>query len=81
MFFGVQMPLSIFIVHVSFSIVFVYLYAHVVVIPFIAQVSSLSQIPLDEHLSEFFGHVVWIWGIEIVHRDIRNRITNENEQC
>lgn len=30
-----------------------------------------------EHFSEALGHVVWLWSIEIVRRDIRNRITHE----
>lgn len=99
-FSGMDMPLSIFIVHVLFSVVFglmyciiaeywpkitmwqgavfgifVYLFAHVIVMPLIGQVMPLSQIPFDEHVSEFFGHIVWLWGMEIVRRDIRNRIT------
>lgn len=103
-FSGVELPLSIFIVHIGFSVVFaiaycmiaeyyprikmwqgavfgffVYLFAHVIVMPLIAEVPSLSQIPLDEHVSELFGHIVWLWAIEIVRRDIRNRITREIE--
>ncbi|WP_370513934.1 hypothetical protein [Corynebacterium sp. zg331] len=30
---------------------------------------------LGEHASERFGHIVWMWSIEIVRRDLRNRIT------
>lgn len=44
------------------------------------QVPPLSEIPFDEHLSEIFGHIVWLWGMEIVRRDIRNRITKEIEE-
>ncbi len=105
MFSGMQMPLSIFIVHVGFSIIFgvaycmiaekwhritmwqgavfgffVYLFAHVIIMPLIAEVPPLSEIPFDEHLSEIFGHIVWLWGMEIVRRDIRNRITKEIEE-
>ena len=103
-FSGMDMPLSIFIVHVGFSVVFgvmycviaeiwprikmwqgavfgffVYLFAHVLLMPAIAQVPPLSDIPLDEHLSEIFGHIVWLWGMEIVRRDIRNRITKTSD--
>ncbi|BCX80195.1 DUF1440 domain-containing protein [Campylobacter sp. 19-13652] len=99
-FSGVSQPLSIFIVHVLFSVVFgvaycmiaeawprikmwqgavfgffIYLFAHVIVMPLIGEVPPLSEMPLDEHLSEIFGHIVWLWGMEIVRRDIRNRIT------
>lgn len=31
----------------------------------------------SEHFSEALGHVVWMWSIEIVRRDLRNRITHE----
>ena len=55
----------------------VYLFAHVIVMPLIAETPPLSQIPFDENLSEFFGHIVWLWAIEIVRRDIRNRITKQ----
>ena len=27
----------------------------------------------SEHFSEALGHVVWLWSIEIVRRDLRNR--------
>lgn len=33
--------------------------------------------PMAEHLSEAFGHIVWLWSIEIVRRDVRNRLTHE----
>ena len=48
--------------------------------PLIAEVPPLSEIPFDEHLSEIFGQIVWLWGMEIVRRDIRNRITKEIEE-
>lgn len=31
----------------------------------------------SEHFSEAPGHVVWLWSIEIVRRDLRNRITRQ----
>lgn len=95
-FSGMDLPLSIFIVHVGFSVVFaifycvvaefwprikmwqgtlfgiaVYLGAHVIFMPLIGEVPPISQIPFHENLSEFFGHIVWLWGIEIVRHDIR----------
>ncbi|XCB29673.1 DUF1440 domain-containing protein [Arcanobacterium hippocoleae] len=30
-----------------------------------------------EHFSELFGHIIWMWSIEIIRRDLRNRITKE----
>ena len=101
-FSGVTQPLSIFIVHVLFSVVFgvmycviaeawprikmwqgavfgiaVYVLAHVIAMPLMKEVPPLSEIPFDENCSEFFGHIVWLWGMEIVRRDIRNRVTKE----
>ena len=31
----------------------------------------------SEHFSEALGNVVWLWSIEIVRRDLRNRITRQ----
>ena len=31
----------------------------------------------SEHFSEALGHIVWMWSIEVVRRDLRNRITHE----
>lgn len=31
----------------------------------------------SEHFSEALGHVVWLWSIEIVRRDLRNHITHQ----
>ena len=56
---------------------FVYLFAHVIVMPLIAEVPPLSQIPFDEHLSEIFGHIVWLWGMELVRRDLRGRFVGK----
>ena len=33
--------------------------------------------PFAEHFSEFFGHIIWLWVIEVFRRDMRNRITHE----
>ena len=30
-----------------------------------------------EHFSEALGHVIWLWSIELVRRDVRNRITHQ----
>ena len=30
-----------------------------------------------EHFSEALGHVIWLWSIELVRRDLRNRITHQ----
>lgn len=33
--------------------------------------------PWEEHLSEIPGHAIWMWVIEIIRRDLRNRITGQ----
>lgn len=50
---------------------------HVVFMPVLGVVPAPWDQPLGEHVSEFFGHIVWMWSIEIVRRDLRNRITGQ----
>lgn len=38
---------------------------------------SLLNIPADEYISELVGHIFWFWAIEMIRRDLRNRITHE----
>ncbi len=101
-FSGVNLPLSVFMVHVGFSIVFglmyciiaeywprikmwqgivfgffVYLFAHCLVMPLMGLVPPLPQISFDEQFSELFGHMWWLWIMEIARRDLRNRMTGE----
>lgn len=56
---------------------FTYLFAHVIVMPLMGLVPPLPQIPFDENLSELFGHLWWLWIMEVARRDLRNRITGE----
>ncbi|ENN8379088.1 hypothetical protein ACAX46_004581, partial [Providencia rettgeri] len=37
----------------------------------------LFDLPWYENVSEIFGHLIWFWSIEIIRRDLRNRITHE----
>jgi hypothetical protein len=37
----------------------------------------LFELPWYEHVSEIVGHLIWFWSIEIIRRDLRNRITHE----
>ena len=60
----------------------VYIGAHVVVMPLLGWAPNpfpwvAGAQTWSEHFSEFFGHIVWLWSIEIVRRDLRNRITHE----
>ncbi|WP_366180989.1 DUF1440 domain-containing protein [Actinomyces timonensis] len=62
--------------------VLVYVGAHVVVMPLLGWAPSpfpwvAGAQTWSEHFSEFFGHIIWLWSIEVVRRDIRNRITHE----
>ena len=37
----------------------------------------LFELPWYEHVSEIVGHLIWFWSIEIIRRDLRNRMTHE----
>lgn len=54
-----------------------YILFHVIIMPVMGVVPAPWNQPFSEHLSEFLGHIVWGWSIEIVRRDIRNRITHQ----
>lgn len=49
---------------------------HLVIMPAMGVVPAPWEQPWQEHLSESLGHAVWMWVIEIVRRDLRNRITH-----
>ena len=61
---------------VAFGIVLDILF-HVIIMPAMGVVPVPWEQPLGEHLSEFFGHIVWLWSIELVRRDLRNPLTCE----
>jgi len=48
---------------------------HGIVLPLAGWAPPLWKLPIDEIFSETFGHMAWIWTIEIFRRDIRNRVT------
>lgn len=50
---------------------------HGVLLPINGWAPQLWDLPMDEIISEVFGHAVWMWTIEIFRRDIRNRITKQ----
>ncbi|MFV8908570.1 DUF1440 domain-containing protein [Serratia fonticola] len=50
---------------------------HGISFPLLGLTPPLSMLPFDEYLSEILGHIFWFWVIEIVRRDLRNRITHE----
>ena len=60
----------------AFGIV-VYVGFHVILMPLMGTVPAPWDQPFAEHFSELFGHIIWLWVIEIFRRDLRNRITHE----
>ncbi|WP_225321453.1 YagU family protein [Rhizosphaericola mali] len=62
----------------AFGIV-VFVLFHEIIMPIMGVVPAPWNQPWQEHLSEFFGHIVWFWTIEIVRRDLRNRLTHESD--
>ncbi|MGC6389932.1 YagU family protein [Ewingella sp. S1.OA.A_B6] len=50
---------------------------HWISFPLLGLSPQLSGIPFDEYLSELVGHIFWFWAIEMIRRDLRNRITHE----
>lgn len=50
---------------------------HLIVMPALKVVPSPRHQPWQEHLSEALGHAVWMWVIEVIRRDLRNRVTGE----
>ncbi len=41
--------------------------------------ASAYTTSFDEYASEILGHVFWFWVIELMRRDLRNRITHEQD--
>lgn len=60
----------------AFAIVITLLF-HGVFLPLFHWAPPLWQLPFDEIFSETLGHILWMWAIEVVRRDIRNRITKQ----
>lgn len=50
---------------------------HWISFPLLGLTPSLLNIPADEYISELVGHIFWFWAIEMIRRDLRNRITHE----
>lgn len=55
----------------------VWIFFHILLMPAMGTVPAPWDQPWQEHFSEALGHVVWMWSIEIVRRDLRNRITHQ----
>ncbi|WP_386692166.1 MULTISPECIES: YagU family protein [unclassified Lonepinella] len=51
--------------------------AHYIAFPALGLTPPVAEWPLYEHISELVGHIFWFWTIEVIRRDLRNRITHE----
>lgn len=52
---------------------------HGILLPVFSWSPPIWKLPIDELASETFGHIVWMWTIEIFRRDLRNRITHKSD--
>ena len=52
---------------------------YVISLPILGLTPPLWTLPWYEHVSEFVGHVLWFWSIELMRRDLQNRITKEKD--
>ncbi|WP_459829829.1 YagU family protein [Campylobacter concisus] len=52
---------------------------HVITLPILGLTPPLWTLPWYEHVSEFAGHMIWFWSIEIIRHDLRARITKEKD--
>lgn len=50
---------------------------HGIVLPLGGWAPPIWDLPHDEIISETFGHIVWMWTIEVFRRDIRSRMTKK----
>ncbi|EER46366.1 YagU family protein [Actinobacillus minor] len=48
---------------------------HYITFPALGLTPPVAEWPLYEHISELVGHIFWFWSIEVIRRDLRNRIT------
>ncbi|MCK3658195.1 hypothetical protein A4G18_05600 [Pasteurellaceae bacterium Pebbles2] len=50
---------------------------HYITFPALGLTPPVAEWPLYEHISELVGHIFWFWTIEVIRRDLRNRMTGE----
>ena len=55
----------------------VWIVFHLIVVPALHESPATWNLPLDENISEFLGHILWIVAIEQVRRGVRARLTHE----
>lgn len=64
---------------IIFGLVVAAVGAHAIVLPLLGLSSPVWQLNFDSIFSEIIGTCLWIWTIEIVRRDLRNRITKQTD--
>lgn len=50
---------------------------HYITFPLLGLTPPVADWPWYEHISELVGHIFWFWSIELIRRDLRNRMTHE----
>jgi len=50
-----------------------------ITLPILGLTPPLWTLPWYEHVSELVGHALWFWFIELMRRDLQNRITKEKD--
>lgn len=45
--------------------------AHEILLPKQGLSPAAKDLPIEEHLSELFGHIAWMWEAEVVRRSVR----------
>lgn len=58
---------------------FVAILFHGIAMPILGISVPVWNLRFDEIFSEIFGTILWIWVIEIIRRDLRNRITKKSD--
>ncbi|MDO4911902.1 MAG: DUF1440 domain-containing protein [Corynebacterium sp.] len=48
--------------------ILVWLFSHVILMPAARIVPGPADQPIEEHLSEFFGHIVWMYPVDLMYR-------------
>lgn len=53
--------------------------AHLGALPLLGTIPSAKDQPAEEHLSEFFGHVSWMWVTHVVADDLLKQVTAKSK--
>ncbi|WP_432716567.1 DUF1440 domain-containing protein [Haemophilus haemolyticus] len=53
---------------------------HYITFPALGLTPPVAEWLLYEYILELVGHIFWFWTIEVIHRDLRNRLTGEPDE-